>query len=77
MLGLSLKDFNKQYQNDLDRLFSALIQVKDTLKVPEEYKGDKFDKFIAQLQNYIFSGNYELNEPIPKGDINIPNEINQ
>ena len=72
MLGLSLKDFNKQYHNDLARLFSTLTQQKDTLKIPDEYKGDKFDKFVAQLLNNTLSGNYELNEPIPKGKIVLP-----
>jgi hypothetical protein len=72
MLGLSLKDFNKHYRNDLAHLFSTITQQKDTLKIPDEYKGDKFDKFVAQFLNYTLSGNYELDKPIPKGDITIP-----
>ena len=72
MLGLSLKDFNKHYHNDLARLFSTLTQQKDTLKIPDEYKGDKFDKFVAQLLNSTLSGNYELDKPMPKGKLDIP-----
>lgn len=75
MLGLSLKDFNKNYTNDLARLFSTITQAKDTVKVPQEYKGDKFDKFVAQLLNYTLAGNFELNEPMPKADIHIPHEL--
>ena len=75
MLGLSLKDFNKHYHNDLARLFSTITQQKDTLKIPDEYRGDKFDKFVAQLLNSTLAGNYELNEPMPKGKLDIPHGV--
>lgn len=75
MLGLSLKDFNRNYTNDLARLFSTITQAKDTVKMPQEYKGDKFNKFVAQLLNYTLAGNFELNEPMPKAGIDIPHEL--
>lgn len=75
MLGLGLDGFNKQYRIDLALLYRTLTQAKNKLKIPEEYKGDIFGKFVAQLINYTLSGNYELNEPIPKSEINVPHEI--